>query len=98
MKKLIGFGHPAFPSPTAKRGEQVGVSPLRRCVQCGCNNDTRKQAWSDEAEAAIAATGVPQAGCRFCGSLLWVRGKPVALPDDTFLPTKGRKSERTGGE
>ena len=95
MKKTICFGSPVYPSPTAGRGERLGISPLRRCVQCGTPNDTRKTPWSDSAEADPVRNA---GGCKFCGSLMWTHDKPAILPDDRKLPTRDRKMERTGGE
>lgn len=38
-----------------------------------------------------------QSGCRFCGSLKWQDSKPVALPDDRFLPSDENRRRKNKG-
>ena len=97
-------GLTVFPSRTARlRGERVGRTPFRRCVQCGLPNDTRKTAWAKAGDGLGPATAVTTqvtgetvenamdhdvvSGCRFCGSLQWSRSKPVAIKDDPKAPS-----------
>jgi hypothetical protein len=86
----ISFGTELF-SGAVRGGERLGVSPMRRCVQCGMPNDTRKTAWSDKTEG----TGNDaDPGCRFCRTPYWQWTKPEALPEDRFLPAEKVRRRR----
>lgn len=89
-KRLISFGTELYPGDP-RGGERLGRSPMRRCVHCGQPNDTRKTAWSDSTEG----TGNDNdSGCRFCRSARWQYSKPVALPEDRYLPAERTKRRR----
>ena len=91
MAKFPELGQDVYPSPTGRRTEQIGITPFRRCRQCGSVNDTRSTAFSQEGEGLVVkdSSGEQDAksGCWFCGSLFWQKRKPRKLPDDQFLPT-----------
>jgi len=80
-KKFPNQGLQIFPSGTADRtGRRLGQTPMRKCVQCGAWNDTRKKAWSDSGEGLGAADSEGSrdvtSGCYHCGSLKWLHSKP----------------------
>lgn len=101
-RELVPFGRRVYPSPTARRGERMGQTPFRYCIQCGFPNDTRTTAWAQGAnegdgglslnDGSDPAEWTASAGCAFCGSMKWLPSKPTALPDDERLPT--RRSRR----
>ena len=99
MKHNVAFGTNVYPSPTAGRGERLGRTPFRRCIQCGLPNDTRKTAWGDGDGLSAGPDNTDStltdwtvtAGCRFCGSKRWLKRKPHKLPDDSRLPASGNR-------
>jgi len=48
-------------------------------------------------ELLYAKDHAVQSGCGFCGSLKWQDTKPVALPDDQFLPSDENRRRRKRG-
>lgn len=102
------FGRQVFPSPTASpKGERIGRTPFRRCVQCGRANDTRKTAWGEQGDGLGPPTVVAnstntqdravQSGCWFCGTYQYQGSKPDPLPDDRNLPSdEWRNYKRRG--
>lgn len=93
IKKGSDWGVPVHPSTTARRGERMKITPMRYCVQCGLPNDTRKTAWSESGDGIVwnlaksPADPTVTSGCRFCGSLKWLKAKPIKLPNDRYLPS-----------
>mgnify|MGYP001586066359 CR=1 FL=1 len=75
------FGRPVFPSPTGGRSNQIGLTPLRRCMQCGFPCDVNETAFSRKGEGMDENQEVV-AGCPQCGSLNWQPSKPSKIKDD----------------
>lgn len=91
------LGRILYPAPGASRdGRQVGRTPLRRCIQCGFPNDTRKVAvGKGDGIRQDAISGYDDAkdpvvtsGCAFCGSHKWLEGNPKPLADDRDKPAR----------
>lgn len=88
------FGRQVYPTPTGgtKRRLSIGVTPLRRCIQCGFVNDTRNTAWSRQGPDVVIDP--PQSGCKNCGSLFWQEQKPPKIADDRFKANPSLKQRR----
>ena len=95
---------------SVKKGRRLKRTPLRSCIHCGTNNDTRKTSYSKDGSGLVKTSDAVSAnvfavydeamdekagsGCKFCGSLNWQNTKPNKLPDDKFLPATGWRRKR----
>lgn len=91
MRRCSSLGSSIYPSSTSRGNKRIGITPFKRCVQCGMPNDTRLTGWSKMGDGLVvenSTTGEQKVigGCMFCGSYKWQKYKPRKLPDDRYLP------------
>lgn len=94
------FGEQIYPSPSAdRRGRRLGMTPMRKCIQCGAWNDTRKRSWSKKGEGLGSGDSNGSrdvtGGCMHCGSKHWLHNKPNRKwPDASKIPTREHRKRR----
>lgn len=93
-----------------RKSRRIGRTSFLTCSRCGLANDTRSTAWANNGSGlSVTAEATPPStfsvyenpveqtatsGCKFCGSLFWLDGKPSGYPDSDKIPATGWKKHK----